>query len=326
MITIEDRIEALDVNLPMRWLRPETALNAAYDSPIGRYLLGDQQAPSLDLGCGDGTTSFLTCQGRFSFEFDRFRSVFLKDERAYVSENKKEDDYYDFLEKDARICQAGDIERPPKYRYTYGLDWKESLVRKAGQLGLYDHLITHDANKPFSFFKDGQFNTIFSNIIYWVENLEGLLSEVSRILAPGGSFVVTCPNDSIRDGMIYKYQRDYGLEWVKDLDRGRCNSYHHAYSKDGWIERFEKAGLKVVDHIPWMTDIILQINEIGLRPIFPTLMNIYTVLKTKAYEDFIEIKRAWVANFRHFLVPLLDEEWMRKFDMNYHWHAFRLTR
>ena len=80
---IEDRTKELDANLPMRWLRPETALNSAYEKPIIRNFLGDVKQPSLDAGCGDGTTSFLICGGRFIFEFDRFRSVFLKNDRLF---------------------------------------------------------------------------------------------------------------------------------------------------------------------------------------------------------------------------------------------------
>ena len=137
--------------------------------------------------------------------------------------------------------------------------------------------------------------------------------------------VLTCPNETVRDGMIYRYQRDYNLKWIKDLDRGRCNSYIHAHSSDGWISRFEKAGLKVEEHISYMPGIVLMINEIGLRPIFPTMVHIKHVLRKKAPEDFLSIKKQWIANFRHFLLPLLDESWMGLFDTKHHWHAFRLT-
>ena len=138
--------------------------------------------------------------------------------------------------------------------------------------------------------------------------------------------VVTCPNTSVRDIMLYSYQRDSGLEWIKDLDRGRCNSYIHAYTTEEWSAHFEAAGLKVVEHLPHIPDIVFKVNDIGLRPLFPTFMHIYNVIKDKAPEDFREIKSRWIANCRHFLLPLIDESWMDQFGTDRHWHAFHLTK
>src|SRR5581483_5158498 len=89
-----------------------------------------------------------------------------------------------------------EIARPPTYRITVGADHKANLLKKAESLGLYEDLQLVDANKRLPF-GDGSFKSVFSNIVYWLDEPEGALSEISRILVPGGKCCLMLPNDTL---------------------------------------------------------------------------------------------------------------------------------
>jgi len=55
------------------WLRPESALWRTCDVESMKGF--EFKAPSLDLGCGDGTFSFLRAGGQFDDTYDVFMDV-----------------------------------------------------------------------------------------------------------------------------------------------------------------------------------------------------------------------------------------------------------
>lgn len=155
------------------WLRPETALWREID--IRTMSAFEMRSPSLDLGCGDGTFSFIRAGGEFDRNFDAFRSVSQLDQ---FFQNVDVFDSYD-----ENLSAA--VTKPPSYLIDVGFDHKINLLKKAGQLGLYRALKQGDANQTLPF-PDASFNSVFSNIVYWLDSPQDVILEISRILKPGG--------------------------------------------------------------------------------------------------------------------------------------------
>ena len=166
------------------WLRPETALWREID--IRAMQSFTFNSPSLDMGCGDGIFSFIRAGGGFSPEFDAFRAMSGLD--------KFFDNVDVFDAFDDRVSPA--VTHAPQYRIDCGFDHKANLLSKSGQLGLYGSLKQGDANQALPF-PDESFNSIFSNIVYWLDDPQAVLKEISRILRPGGRVCLMLPNQTL---------------------------------------------------------------------------------------------------------------------------------
>lgn len=130
----------LEQLLNVFWLRPETALWREID--IRTMSAFEMASPSLDLGCGDGTFSFLRAGGEFDRGFDAFRSV------TQLDQFFQNVDVFDSFDADLSVAVAG----PPRYRIDVGFDHKDNLLKKAGQLGLYGLLKQGDADQALALY------------------------------------------------------------------------------------------------------------------------------------------------------------------------------
>src|SRR5688572_27018523 len=172
------------------WLRPETALWRACD--IRAMADFAFESPSLDLGCGDGVFSFIRAGGRLSKRFDVFQNV------TAIDKFFEKVDVYDTFDASFKA----EITSPPRYRIDVGLDHKENLLRKAERLGLYGELTAADANQTLPY-EDGKFRSVFSNVIYWLDDPVRALSEIRRVLMPEGRACILLPNTTLRDFSFY---------------------------------------------------------------------------------------------------------------------------
>ncbi len=270
------------------WLRPENAFwmvlrsNALARVPV--------RAPSIDIGCGDGVFSFLHAGGRFAPEFDVFGSVADLD-----LANTDAVDVFDHFDDDYRPPIAG----PPAYKIDCGLDYKGSMLAKAGRLGFYDRLVLHDCNHPLPF-DDGAFQTVYCNAAYWLERIDDFLGDLARITAPGGTVVLQVKLEDIQRFTMEKHRDALGDRWLGLIDRGRLGSWPSLCDRSNWEHRFERAGLTIRRADEFATGTHAHIWDIGLRPIAPMLIKtmkaIHPHLRT-------EIKRDWVDLFCNLLEP-----------------------
>ena len=181
----------LESFLSVYWLRPETALWRTIDVlAMDSFIF---ESPSLDLGCGDGVFSFIRAGGRFDFGFDVFQSVTAL-ERYF--ENVDIYDNYD----DSYMAPL--IGKMPGYQIDMALDHKEALLKKAATLGLYRKMVCQDANQGLPL-DEASFKTVFSNIIYWLDNPHAIIGEIARILTPDGRAILMLPNDTFQDYSFY---------------------------------------------------------------------------------------------------------------------------
>jgi len=276
------------------WLRPETALWRELDIRAMKPFVF--RSPSLDLGCGDGVLSFIRAGGGFEEGFDAFRAV------TGLAEFFKNVDVFDAFDESENPA----LTRRPEYQIDCGYDHKENLLKKAGQLGLYRDLRLGDANRPLPF-PDGNFNSIFSNIVYWLDDPETVVVEIARVLRSGGQVCLMLPNQSFPEFSFYHQlcikTGDPQWSFLEKLDRGRfSDNIRHARSAETWESMFLRAGLQIEGHVAYLSKTIIQIWDIGLRPLFPVLRRMVDAV---APGQLQAIKREWVAILREFLEPLI---------------------
>ena len=103
--------------LNIHWLRPEKAI---FLTMMSNSLDNIQiKSPSLEISCGDGINMFCHLGGKFSSDFDIFKTTSSNSftHTSYVDIFDFYDESYDPL-----------IEKRPKIKIDYGLDWKKNLV------------------------------------------------------------------------------------------------------------------------------------------------------------------------------------------------------
>ncbi len=280
------------------WLRPETALWRALDC----IALEDEtfEGPILDLGCGNGLFSFVRAGGRLGPDFDAF---------SHVTDTSGFEDNQDiYNQHKAGIEKA--VVTAPRYQIDVGLDQKDGLLAAASGLGLYGELVQGDANETLPF-ADGRFQTVFSNIVYWLDDQEKVLAEIARVLAPGGRAYLHLPSDTFRDFSFYQSlcvkTGDARWDWLRHLDRGRYDDYKLCRSLDEWSADFAAAGLQVNKAKRYLSKVTLGAWDIGLRPISPYLIEMANAVPAEMRQD---IKRRWIEGMMPMLEPLcsLDGE------------------
>lgn len=277
------------------WLRPETAVWRALDySALSEVEL---RSPSLDLGCGDGAFSFMRAGGRYKLHYD-FSSQTSGLDKFFCNK----DIYNHFDARGVRDVVA----TPPAYKIEVGFDHKRALLNKAELTGLYGQTVLGDANETLPF-ESGSFATVYSNILYWLENYPYTLQEIARVLKPNGRCIIQVPSQQFRSFSFYQnlfvQTGEPKWEWLKLLDRGRSENIKNCKSQEQWSSEFAKAGLQTERCVAYLSGLVIQAWDIGLRPISPILTEMANALDT---EKRMEIKKKWVANLLPMLTPLCD--------------------
>lgn len=274
------------------WLRPETAVWRACDC-----LALDEvefKGPIADVGCGDGLFSFTRAGGRLDPGYDMFSQV-----GALESFYDKVDIYNHFHPDGI----APNVVGKPAYTIDVGLDQKEALLRKAFSLGLYREVRQADANRALPL-EDGRFGTIFSNILYWLDDFPTTLTEMRRALDDHGQVVLHVPNDSLRDYSFYQQLHvrtgDPRWQWLHLIDRGRSDNIRQCRSYADWRDVFARAGFRVAHHRQYLSKLLLQAWDIGLRPISPFLIEMANALAPEHRKD---IKARWIDEMMPLLRP-----------------------
>lgn len=297
------------------WLRPETALWREID--IRTMSDFEMRSPSLDLGCGDGTFSFIRAGGEFGRSFDAFRSVTQLDQ---FFQNVDIFDSYDETLSTAVV-------KTPNYQIDVGFDHKTNLLKKAGQLGLYKTFIQGDASQPLPL-PDASFNSVFSNIVYWLDSPQFVISEISRILKPGGVACLMLPNSTFPQFSFYNqlYVKGSDPRWkfLEILDRGRfADNIRQAKSLVEWQAMFKHAGLEIERHHAHLGKLTIQTWDIGLRPLFPILLEMANELPL---EKLISIKEKWIQTMAAFIEPLIKIDKEIQGEEESAFHCFELRR
>lgn len=288
--------------LNVYWLRPETALWRAIDIETMKDF--EVQGNSLDLGCGDGVFSFIRSGGEFDLSFDDYQSI------GNLDQFYQNVDVHDTFVDGYKPC----ISKKPLYKFSVALDHKENLLKKAEELDFYHDFITHDANKSLPF-EDNSFDSIFSNIIYWLDDSQKSMNEITRVLNRGGKCALMLPNSTMPEFSFYNQlcvkNDNKDFEFLKYMDRGRYSSnIKLSKSFDEWKQIIDNSGLKIVEHKTHLSKTVLQLWDIGLRPLFPVLLKLVQAVEDK--EELLNIKKEWIEIFMKFLEPIFELEMKNK--------------
>lgn len=305
----------LDALLNYHWLRPETAIWRTLDCMLMHVF--PLEAPSLDLGCGDGSLSFMMAGGTFPATMDAYRTI------TDLSQFTQGADIYNAAPQESRI-EGLDLSGL-QYRFTTGLDHKEGLIARASSLdGFYQTLVTHDANRPLPL-EDASLQSIFSNILYWLEDPEASLREVWRVLQPGGKLLTFLPHETfMQQAWVYfSAEKPPGYEFLKGLDRGYHQLIRHCHGFGEWRAMAERAGFRVMHHHQYLSEPIMDVWNVGLRPICHLLIQMVSKLNET---DRLEEKAKWVAFFHDLFAPLVEAESRRESNPRGGFHFFVLER
>jgi len=129
-----------------------------------------------------------------------------------------------------------------------GIDLDEGEVGRAVKRGAYDQaLVVSATDMPF---KNNSYNTVISNcVMEHIPDIDAVLSEVKRVLKPGGRLITSVPSekwdtDSIYQKMFNAVGLNQGAQWYNRVCN-KVSKHYHVNDLEVWKKRFKKAGLKL---------------------------------------------------------------------------------
>jgi len=289
---VNNEEEKLKNRLQVLWLRPENSLLSYFMSKALESV--EFNSPSVDISCGDGLTMFLMLGGVLEPDFDRFQST-----KVNEFNHSSVVDIYDSYEKD----YSAKIIKKPVTTIDYGTDWKQSLLDRASNLMLYNNLLLHDNNVTPLPLPSDHFKTVFSNAIYWVKDVESIITDVHRLVHPEGIviFYVMTP---YQYETLDKLETCFNREAINILDRKRREVTSSLLPYDRWNKIMNKCGFDIEEvKSIYPHKIIMDIWNIGLRPIAHLLVRMSNAVSN---EERSEIKKEWVEIFVELFKPLIS--------------------
>jgi SAM-dependent methyltransferase len=145
----------------------------------------------------------------------------------------------------AEVCFPGRI-------LEAGVDFSEPALAISRQRGKYRNVVHADAGKHIPV-PDASFGTVFNNSgIEHIDNLDGAIREISRVLKPGGTAHLNVLNSRYFDW--WPHPPDTAADYR------RYQPFHHALDEAGWSAALERHGLGQVrfrDYFPRPTAEVL---------------------------------------------------------------------
>ncbi len=189
-----------------------------------------------------------------------------------------------------------------------GLDFDAEEVERARGTQCYDELhVGRVEDLPFD---SERFATVYSNcVLEHIPDIEGALREIYRVLAPGGALYITVPNPRCVTFLMWREVfRRLGLtgvgDWYSNLTL-RLFKAEHILEAEGWGTLFERAGLVLEHHEPYMPKTAARIQDILLPTGFVSVIS-KAILDRKLI--FPRLHRAKVRLYRRIFVPAYEEQ------------------
>lgn len=147
-----------------------------------------------------------------------------------------------------------------------GLDLDLAMLREAARRGRYRQLDAASATRlPFP---DASFRSVLANcVLEHIPDLDAVLGEVRRVLAPGGLFVLSVPNDVHNENLLgsrvlartgFRRAAAAYREWFR-----RMQVHHHMYSADTWARKLAAHGFRVRSSHDYLSPRATVLLELG---------------------------------------------------------------
>ena len=290
----EEKRELLKAFLNIFWLRPENAFWVTRRSvELKRYPF---VRPSIDISCGDGLFTFTHLGGVLGLDFDMFIDV--------ANLDKVRTEAVDIFDCYDESLYVPEVTKPPCTRIDYGTDWKKTLLNKASKLELYENLVLHDNNYKMPF-DDDSFMTVYSNSVYWVDNLEFHLKDIYKIVKPEGMVLLEIKTDYIKKYTLGRYAPFLGENLARIIDRGRLQNYKGLKSFQWWTYNLQRLGFEIIECKGFIGKVHAYVWDIGLRPLTPILVKMANSLSKYQRRA---IKQEWMEYCLDLLLPLVNLE------------------
>lgn len=281
--------EIFDQLFYMQWLRPE---NVMWDLPAVLLTAPHirQDIKKVEIGIGNGCSSFTVLGGTFKKEYDWYYNVNL-------------DGYWD--NSDIYDHYSGNnlkkfIEKAPDTQFEIAFDHKENLLKQAKEIGATKGYQVVDANNPI---KLPDVKLVYSNMLYWLDDYETVLANIADQLETGSKIITVFPSSKFQS-----YNRSYAQEnqFWKLINRGRADVHMHPVDILDMEKRIApKCNLKLVEATSYLSKETLNIHDIGLRPFSPALIKMANYMSP---EQRMEVKEEWCEGFRPILQELVNQE------------------
>lgn len=147
-----------------------------------------------------------------------------------------------------------------------GLDPWWGPIRESKSRSTYKQLICADGAKiPFP---DGYFQSAVStSVLEHIPHIQDVLTEVGRVVRPGGQFVFCVPNHRFT-GLLLGVQFFNKLKMKSAAERygrffNRIARHQHLDSPEVWGDRLKKSGFEIVRHWDYFPEDSLHRLEVG---------------------------------------------------------------
>jgi SAM-dependent methyltransferase len=303
-LKILDEFPLLRQYLNYGWLRP---LAGVWDASVGTQLSKiDFPSPSLDIGCGDGIFASIFMGVKYDETFD-----------ISMGMKKSGKDLFDHYQVDSIGKYVREV---PQRIFDIGVDIKESLVLKAAESGGYKATRVDDG-VLLKTVPSGTISSIWSNVIKNFDDVEVAITNVHRVLKPGGFIITQLPLPSMLENLYYYPQyiaeKDEGKrENLWKLTRGEP-AYHPRYlSTQGWKSMFAGLGFSDIQVVGYVVNsYTLKMWDTGFR-LFVTELAEFTNFLSRVEASPV-LKKLVVDWYIQQSIPLLNYEKIAKDPKSY---------
>ena len=279
-----------DQHFNMGWLRPESAL---WDAIAGYHLRAYVRSAenTMEIGIGNGFNSFINFDGEFKSSFDWFFNV---DASGFWNN-------VDIFDVASSSSLASNVVRNVPNKFSLVVDHKPNLLSQCKELEISEKYLVHDCNAPIP--TKQQFDCIYSNIFYWLQDPIQTLESLKPNIREGGTIVIAFPNQN-----FYRYCPSYlgKGRWFELINRGRKSHIMWHLDIEDLERRLKKNNIfKLSRHISYLGESTLNVWDYGLRCFSSPLISMANKL---TLNQRAEVKKEWLENCRVLAGPLLENE------------------
>jgi len=148
-----------------------------------------------------------------------------------------------------------------------GIDLDSEELRQAKKTGVYRRLLVVDITNCG--LKSKSYNTIFANgVLDHIPNLDAAISEISRLLKPGGVLITTSPtNNYARLLFYYRLFQKIGLKGLA-INYGRLINrvfaHIHQLTQKQWVDMCNKHGMFTQQIVYYNNSTLIALHDLLL--------------------------------------------------------------